>query len=174
MKNTTKKLCRAGVIAALYAALTYAFIPFAFGPLQVRPAEALCVLPLFFVEAIPALAVGCALANLTSPYMVYDVLVGTLATLLASLCTYLVGRWIKKEGVRLAVGGIFPVFFNALALPLVLVFLYGGGGGYSSLAVAYFTFAGSILLTQILWVYALGTPVYFAVRRMQKTTKFLG
>ena len=47
---TTKRLCRAGIIAALYTALTYAFAPLAFGPFQVRPAEALCILALIYPE----------------------------------------------------------------------------------------------------------------------------
>ena len=74
MKNkiTTKRICRAGVIAALYAALTYAFAPVAFGSFQIRPAEALCILPLFFVEAIPALYIGCMLSNLASPFFFYE------------------------------------------------------------------------------------------------------
>ena len=99
MKNvfTTKRLCRAGIIAALYAALTYAFAPFAFGPFQIRPAEALCILAAFFPEAIPALWIGCMLSNLASPYFVYDVLIGSLATLLAAFISYLVGRFLKKE-----------------------------------------------------------------------------
>ena len=67
--SSTKRLCRAGVIAALYVALTYAFAPFAFGAFQVRPAEALCILPLFFPEAVPALYVGCILSNLASPLL---------------------------------------------------------------------------------------------------------
>jgi len=94
---TTKRLCRAGIISALYVAFTYAFMPFAFGPIQVRPAEALCILPLFFPEAVPALYVGCMLSNLASPYLVYDVFIGSLATLLAALCTYLVGNYIQKK-----------------------------------------------------------------------------
>ena len=65
---STRRLCRAGIIAALYVALTYAFMPFAFGPVQIRPAEALCILPLFIVQAIPALRVGCRISNLGSPY----------------------------------------------------------------------------------------------------------
>ena len=111
-KNLTKRLCRAGVIAALYVALTYVFMPFAFGPLQIRPAEALCILPLFFPEAIPALYVGCMLSNLTSPYFFYDVFVGSLATLLAAFSTYMVGRFIKNTVLKFFIGGIFPVLFN--------------------------------------------------------------
>ena len=102
MKNffTTKRVCRAGVIAALYVALTYVCAPLAYGPFQVRPAEALCILPAFFPEAIPALYVGCMISNMASPFFIYDVLIGSLATLLASLISYLVGRFLKKEPFR--------------------------------------------------------------------------
>ena len=163
---STKRLCRAGIIAALYVALTYAFMPFAFGPIQIRPAEALCILPLFFIEAVPALWVGCMLSNLASPYFLYDVLFGSLATLFAALATYMVGVFIKKDSVRFAVGGIFPVLFNMLIIPAILVFLYEEGG--DSLAVSYFTFASSIALTEAIWVYALGAPVYSMVKRLKK------
>ncbi len=159
----TYRLCRAGVIAALYAALTYIFAPLAFGPIQVRPAEALCLLPLFFPEAVPALTMGCALSNLSSPYAVYDVLFGSLATLLASFISYTVGRFIKKEGVKVFLGGLAPVLINALILPLV-VFL-GGDMGDKAPAIAYFIAAGSIALTESIWVFGLGLPIYAAIKR---------
>ncbi len=167
MKNffTTKRLCRAGVIAALYAALTYAFAPFAFGPLQFRPAEALCILPVFFPEAVPALYIGCMLSNLTSPYFIYDVFIGSLATLFAAINSYMVGRLLKKEPFRLLVCGIFPVLFNTLIIPLIIVFLCGNNGGYQSVWTAYFAFAGTLALTESVWVYGLGTPLYFSVKR---------
>ena len=164
---TTRRLCRAGIIAALYVALTYAFMPFAFGPLQVRPAEALCILPLFFPEAIPALYVGCMLSNLASPYLFYDVFIGSLTTLLAALGSYLVGWFLKKDGAKLFFGGLFPVLFNALFIPLIIVFLCDGGAGFESVTVAYFSFFASLLLTESVWVYALGAPLYFAVKRLQ-------
>ena len=171
-KFSTKRLCRAGIIAALYVALTYAFMPFAFGPtvipFQVRPAEALCILPLFFVEAVPALWIGCMLSNLGSPYFVYDVLIGSFATLIAAFSSYMVGLFIKKDGFRLIIGGIFPILFNALIIPLIIVFLCDGGEGYSSLAAAYFSFVGSIALTEAVWVYALGSPLYYSVKKLRK------
>ncbi len=172
MTKSTKRLCRAGTIAALYAALTYAFTPFAFGGLQVRPAEALCLLPLFFPEAIPALTVGCMLSNLISPYVIYDLPVGSLATLFAALCTYGIGKLCKKDGLRLALGGLFPVLLNALLLPCVIL-LVGGGGSDGSLLVTYLTLAGSIALCECVWIYGLGIPVYFALRRLRRTSKFL-
>ena len=170
MKNvfTAKRLCRAGIIAALYVALTYAFAPLAFGPFQVRPAEALCILALIFPEAIPALYVGCMLSNLASPYLVYDVFIGSLATLLAGACTFFIGKTVKNIPLKILLGGIFPVLFNAFIIPLIIVFLCGGAKGYSSAATAYFTYAGSLALTEAVWVYALGTPVYLTVSRLRE------
>ncbi|MBO5412307.1 MAG: QueT transporter family protein [Clostridia bacterium] len=171
MKNVllTKRLCRAGIFAALYVVLTYAFAPFAFGPLQIRPAEALCILPLFFIEAVPALWIGCMISNLSSPFLLYDVLLGSLTTLVAGLCTYAVGRVFKKDGVRLTLGGIFPVLFNALMIPLIIVFLCGDLSGKDSAWTAYFFYATCLLLTQSVWVYGLGTPLYFLLRRQMKS-----
>ncbi len=173
MKNGTKRLCRAGVIAALYAALTYAFAPFAYGGFQIRPSEALCVLPLLFPESIFALTVGCVLSNLPSPYFLYDTLFGGAATFLAALCTYLVSKPFKRRGAQLAVGGIFPVLFNALVLPLMMILLFDGGDGYSSFLAAYLTLAGSIAVTESICVYALGAPLFFAVKRLQPRVRFL-
>ena len=165
---STKRLCRAGVISALYVVLTYAFAPFAFGPFQIRPAEALCILPLFYVDAIPALFVGCALSNLLSAYSVFDVVIGSLTTLLAALFTYIIGRIFKKHPIRIALGGIFPVLFNAFMIPVIIVMIFGDTGNYSSVVVAYFANAASIGATQCLWVYALGTPLYYIVLRLRK------
>ena len=161
----TKRACRAGVIAALYVALTYAFMPFAFGPFQIRPAEALCILPLFFPEAIPALFVGCAISNITSPFAVYDVPIGSTVTLVAAFTTYLVGRFIKNEKIRLVIGGLPPVLFNAAILPFVIVFLCGDGAVGAG---AYFACFASLFLTQAVWVYGLGVPLYYSLRRIRK------
>lgn len=165
---STKRLCRAGLIASLYVVLTYVFAPFAFGPLQIRPAEALCILPLFYAEAIPALFVGCALSNLISSYTVVDVLLGSLATLLAAFCTYFIGRIFKKHPTRIALGGIFPVLFNAFTIPVIIVLIFGDTGNYTSVVTAYFASALSIGATEILWVYAIGAPLYYVVLRLRK------
>ncbi len=170
---TTKRLCRAGVIAALYVALTYAFGGLSFGGfLQIRPAEALCILPLFYIEAIPALYVGCMLSNLTSPFFLYDVFLGSLATLLAAIFTYLVGSFFKKRSARIFFGGLFPVLVNAFVIPLIIVFLCGDTGGKQTLLGAYFFFVSSMLVTQSLWVYGLGIPLYFCIEKLEKRTLF--
>ncbi len=173
---TTKRICRAGIIAALYVALTYAFAPLAFGGLfQIRPAEALCILPLFFPEAVPALYVGCMLSNLASPFLIYDVFVGSLATLFAALGTYLVGRLIREESHkpvvhfgRISLGGLLPVLVNAFIIPVVIVYLCGGTEGFSSASAAYWAFFASMVVTESVWIYALGTPLYLGVLRLRR------
>lgn len=164
----TKRLCRAAIIAALYVALSAIFTPFAFGPFQFRPAEALCILPLLFPEAIPALFIGCALFNFTSPYALYDVLIGGATTLLATFATYLVGSFVKKDLPKVLLGGLFPILLNALIIPIIIVFLCGGTEGYASANIAYFSNAGMIFLTQTIWIYGLGIPLYYLMKRLKE------
>ena len=160
---TTARICRAGVIGALYVALNYAFGSLAqMGYLQIRPAEALCIMPLFFVEAVPALFIGCILSNLTSPFLFYDVVFGSLATLVSALGSYLVGRFIKNDFLKFFLGGLFPVLVNAFVIPYIIVFLCGvGTTGWT----AYFTFFLSMLITQSVWVYGLGAPLYLFFKK---------
>ncbi|MDE6075994.1 MAG: QueT transporter family protein [Clostridia bacterium] len=157
---STIMICRAGIFAALYVALTMPFGELAFGPFQIRPSEALTILPLFYAEAIPGLYVGCILANLLSQYGVYDILLGSLATLLAACCTYAVGRLFKNSVLRVLIGGIFPVIFNAFIVPAVMIL-----GG---LPVAYWYQVLSFLLTESVWVYALGFPLYYTLAALIK------
>ncbi len=149
-KKTAKRLCRAGIIAALYVGLTYAFMPVAYGPLQVRPAEALTALPMILPESIPALFVGCALANITSPFGIWDILFGSLTTLLAAFGT----RICRKRPV-LAMA--FPVLFNAVFLPLIWILM----GVEETFLLSFL----SILLTQTVFCYGLGLPLYYGLKK---------
>lgn len=146
-------ICRAGIIAALYVALTMPFWQLAFGPIQVRPSEALTILPLFYPEAIAGLYVGCLLVNIISAYGVYDILLGSLATLIAAALTYVIGRIIKNKPLKVALGGIPPVLLNAFLIPAV--WLLAGSD------IAYWIEFGIMALNESIWVYALGIPLYF-------------
>ena len=93
-KHNLRQLTFAAVLAAVYAVLTLALPIPQYGPVQIRVAEALCVLPFLFPAATPGLFVGCVLANLASPY-VLDVFFGSAATLIACLWTArLRSRWL--------------------------------------------------------------------------------
>lgn len=105
--KSTKYWVKAAAIAALYAVLTMAVAPLAYGPVQFRVSEALTVLPVFTTAAIPGLTAGCLLANLFGGYGALDVVFGSLATLLATLCSYLLRgkKWLAP---------LPPVLFNAV------------------------------------------------------------
>lgn len=154
-------LCRAGIIAALYAVITWAFGPLAFGPIQIRPSEALTLLPLFYVESIPGLYIGCMLANLMSGYGVYDIFIGSLATLLAAVLTYFAGKLIKNDILKVAVGGFFPIICNAFIIPAVLIL-----AGVPD--IAYWSEFGVLAATESIWIYAIGIPLYIAIKGLIK------
>lgn len=113
-------IVQAAVIAALYVVLT--FIANALGlashTIQVRFSEALCILPVFTTAAIPGLWIGCLLANLLTGAVIYDVIFGSIATLLAAVFTYLLRN--HKIACTLP-----PVILNMIIVPFVLIYAYG-------------------------------------------------
>ena len=85
MKLNTRSLTRAAIIAALYLLLTFALQAISFGAVQFRIAEALMLLPVLTVDAVPGLFIGCLLGNLLGGGVWYDVILGSIATLLAAV-----------------------------------------------------------------------------------------
>ena len=79
-------ITQAAVIAAVYVVLTLAINAFdlASGAIQVRISEALTILPYFTPAAIPGLFVGCLLSNFLTGAPIWDVVFGSLATLLGA------------------------------------------------------------------------------------------
>lgn len=112
------RLSQGAIIAALYTTLTLALAPISFGPLQVRVSEALAILPLFTPAAVPGLFVGCLLANLFGGAIIWDVVFGSLATLIGAAVGYLLrfNRWLVP---------LPTVIANALIVPPVLQYGYG-------------------------------------------------
>ena len=106
------------VIAAIYVVLTVIFAPISFGPMQVRIAEMLMILPLFTPAAVPGLFIGCIIANMLGGAIALDVIFGSLATLIGAWGGYLLrrNRWLVP---------IPPIISNALIVPFVLKYGYG-------------------------------------------------
>lgn len=125
MNNKTKKLARAGIIAALYVTLTllFAFSSISTAVFQVRVSEALTILPLLFPESVISLYVGCLIANIISGNIL-DVLIGSLATLVAAILTYFC-RFIPNRYLKVIVGVIPPIVVNAFVVPITYTILAG-------------------------------------------------
>ena len=171
MNTTTSKgvryLVQAGVIAAIYAALTLlaSSLNLAYGPVQFRISEFLTVLPMFTPAAIPGLTIGCFLANLASPFGAADWIFGTLATLSAAVLSYLC-RKIAVKGVAILVP-LWPVVSNALIIGVELACFSDAGFGFAHFHWAAFGYnALTVGAGELIICYALGLP--FAVF-LQKT-----
>ena len=119
-RNKAFVIATAGMIAAMYVVLTYIADLFglASGAVQVRLSEALTILPVFTTAAVPGLTVGCVLANLLTGCAAWDVVFGSLATLLGA-----VGTRLMRKTPQLA--WIPPVVSNVVIVPLVLMKVYG-------------------------------------------------
>ncbi len=119
-KDLTRNIVFGGMTAALYVVLTMLAAAFglASGAVQVRLSEALTILPVFTSAAIPGLTVGCVLANIVTGCAAWDVVFGSLATLIGA-----VGTRLLKDRPILA--WIPPVISNVAIVPIVLMKVYG-------------------------------------------------
>lgn len=164
----TRKLVRAGIIAGLYVVLSLITLPVASGAIQFRPSEALCLLPLIYFEAVPALFVGCMLSNLITGCAPFDIVLGSLITLISALLTYGVGKVFNKTVLKILFGGLFPVLLNAFILPLIWVWCYGAG------EYMYIVQASFLIVSQSISIYLLGTPAFIGIyKKKEKGLHFL-
>jgi uncharacterized membrane protein len=147
---SSRFLVRAAVYAALYAVLTLApgLSALAYGPVQFRVSETLMVFACFDPAAVAGLTVGCAIANLGSPMMPVDTVVGSLLTLVAGLVMYRVGPRV----IALAAPVVVNAFGVAAMLALVLDLPYWASALWVGIGEA------AVLFT-------LGLGLFYAVRR---------
>ena len=118
MNNTARSITAAAVVGAAYAALTMLLAPISYGAIQVRVSEALCILPYFTGAAVPGLTVGCVLANILTGCPLWDVVFGSLATLIGAY----IARLLHKKSWWLAP---WPnIIANTIAVPLILRYVY--------------------------------------------------
>ena len=154
MKNRSRNLAHAALIAALYAVLTHLqnlLLPgSATWAIQCRLSEALCVLALFTPAAVSGLPIGCLLFNMTfAAALPLDWLVGSVATLGAAFAM----RALRNVRIRSypLPAMLMPALFNAILVGWELTAYIGGGfflnACYVALgeAIVMFTF-GTLLL----------------------------
>lgn len=143
MNKKVLLLCQGAMIAAIYVVLTVFINAFglASGAIQIRISEALCILPIFTPAAIPGLFVGCVLSNVITGCAIYDIVFGSLATLIGAIGTY----YLKNTKFLFTLP---PVISNGVIIPLVLRFAYGLTDAYWFLVVT--VCAGEIISVCIL------------------------
>ena len=145
----TRFITEAAIIAALYAGLTI-FIPGGSGQIQVRVSEALTVLPFFTSAAIPGLFVGCLIANLLVGNGLYDIILGSLATLLAAYITWkMPKKWLTP---------LPPVIINAIVVAIILKL---------TLNLPILASMGFVAIGEVVACYVLGYPLLFLLEKQR-------
>ncbi|MBR6425109.1 MAG: QueT transporter family protein [Oscillospiraceae bacterium] len=155
MKNTwsTKRIAFCGILAAIYAVITVVSAPIAYGPVQFRLSEALCVLPFFAPYTTAGLFLGCLVANLFSTVSALDIVVGSLATLLGCLWTSKLKKiWLTP---------VPTVVCNAVLVGLMLAYVYTPDNFLSGFALM----GAQVGLGELVVMVVLGLPLAYLIRR---------
>lgn len=149
-RSKTGHIVRAALVAALYVLLVVLppFSSFAYGPVQIRIAEALTVLPYLFPETIWGLTLGCFLANLLGGLGFFDFFFGT-------LCTFCAAWWTSRVS-RSFLAPLPPVLINGFGVALYLSYLF---------KVPYFVTALYILFGEAVACFGLGYPLLMFLER---------
>lgn len=158
MRKRIIRLTTGAVIASLYVLFTFLSFSFASGAVQLRLSEALCILPYFTPVAIPGLFIGCLLANLVTGSAIWDVIFGSLATLIGAVGSYLLRRhrWLVP---------LPPILANAIIVPLIIIYTSGAPTWTPSL---YFGMVATVGLGEVLSCGVLGMLLMKALRTYQK------
>ena len=163
-RNLTIKMVAANaLIAALYAVITVICGPLSYvgGSLQLRFSEILNLLVFFNPIYSIGLTIGCLIANLVSLYGIFDIVFGTLGTLISCLLIVLISKTIKN----LLVSGLVPCIINALIVPLI-VYLYTPTMEMN--ALIYLTFFGWTFLGEFICIMCVGYPIILVSSKKYK------
>ena len=112
------KLVFSAVIAAIYTVLTLLLAPISYGQIQVRVSESLTLLPFLSSYSIWGVFLGCIISNLIGGNGIIDVVFGSLATLIAAILTYYIGKSNLKFKKYLA--PLPPIIINAVVIGFIL------------------------------------------------------
>ena len=152
-KISTKQVAFCGILAAVYAALTIATAAFAYGPIQFRLADALCILPFFLPFSTWGLFIGCVIANLFSTVSALDIVIGSLATLLGCLMTS------RVKNPYLA--PLPTIVCNTVWVGAMLAWVYMP----ENLLLGFATMGAQVLIGEAAVLYVLGLPLLLVLRR---------
>lgn len=150
-KSNSKYLAEVAIIAAIYIVLTVMLSWISYGQIQFRVAEALLVLVLYKKSGPAGLVIGCLIANIFSPFGLPDIIFGTLGSVIAVSGIYLLRK--KNIFISLLPGVIANAILVGLELKLFL-------------NLPFFLSAMYVAFGQVVVIYALGIPLYYALKKI--------
>jgi uncharacterized membrane protein len=148
-----RHLCEAALIAAIYVILTYlcAAVGMSSGAIQLRFSEALCILAIFTPAAVPGVALGCFMANLLTGCALWDIVFGTLASLIGMIGCRALKKYPYLAPVPYALA-------NMIVIPFVVKLVYGAP---EALPLIFLT----VGIGEIISVFGFGIPLYLALKK---------
>lgn len=170
---TPRQMATAAMIAAVYCAVSVCLLPFSFGAVQVRVAEALTMTAIFGPVGIWGVTLGCALTNAigiatgANILGVLDLFFGTAATLIAALMSYGM-RGMRVHGLPIA-ATLPPVLVNAVVIGGEVCYAVSGQWNLGIFMVN----AASVAVGQALSCCVLGLLLVTALERKGIAEKFL-
>lgn len=161
-KLDLKMLTKLAIVAALYVALTYACAPLSYGGIQFRFSEMLILLVFFKREYSISLILGCALANIGSPYGIIDVVFGTLATAISCglIC-------ISKN---LFIASLYPAIFNGIIVGLEIVLIDKLEPFWTNFGII----GGGVFLGEFVVISIAGVLVFMLLRKNNAFMELIG
>lgn len=147
----TKRLVKGGAVASIYVVLTMA-LP-AYTALQFRFSEIMTLLAYFNPFYIIPLTLGCAIANIASPFGIVDVIFGSLASFLATTA--------MSKTKNMYITSLWPAVFSVIIGLEILIF--------SGQPVNFFLITGQIMLSEIVVVTLIGVPI---MKQLMKNKHF--
>lgn len=159
-KISTRTIAVSGIVAAAYAVITILTASFAYGPVQFRISEALCVLCWFEPPLAVGLFLGCLIANLFSTVSALDIVIGSAATLIACL---LIAKCKKPWMVPLPV-----IIVNAVMVGAELAFVYTPDAFWSGFVLM----GAQVGFGELVVMYVLGYPLLMVLKKRNIMGKF--
>jgi len=142
-------------ITAVYVVLTIALGSISYSNIQIRVSELLLVLVLFNKKYSISLILGCLIANFLSPYFLWDVLFGTLGTVLSVAGLILIKKWFSLL--------IFPPIFNGIFVGIEIYMIDG---------INFFLTFGYVLAGELIVMFA-ATGLYLLLRNNKVVVEYL-
>ncbi len=173
-KTKTNLIAQTAIIAAMYAALTYAqnlLLPGTTSmAVQFRASEALNVLALFTPAAIPGLTLGCVISNLYNigSGLPLDMIFGSLATLGCSLTMYALKNIQIKTYPLLSM--LMPAIFNGIIIGWEIEYFFIDGPFEF---VGFLTQGGLVALGELGVMLTLATALYYIIKKRGLDKKIL-
>ena len=161
-KITPRQIALSGIAAGLYVAVTVLTASFAYGNIQFRIADAMCLLVCIEPSLTVGLTLGCLIANLFSTVSALDIIIGTAGTLLGCLLTV----HIKKTWLL----PLPTILSNAILVGAMLSWLYMPSEQFW---YGLLVFGGEVGAGEAAVLYVLGIPLYYAMKKTNFIEKLL-